>query len=443
MMGFEGSESAGEGLSEGCIKGIAGWYGVHGTRYPWTPGGRGAPDAYGVWVSEVMLQQTTTAAAAPRYRRWMERYPTIESLADSDEEDVLREWEGLGYYSRARNLFSAAGEVRRVYGGSLPRDPEGLRGLPGVGEYIAAAVASIAFDYPAAAVEANGRRIAQRLAASEEWNRGLEGAFRRAVEAVMIRIRPGTVNAAVMQFGQRICLPRSPRCGECPVARDCRGRRLGIAERIPSRRRQEVIQKNTDIAVLMRRDHRVWLEKRTRGIGRGLWAFPALGEVRGIENWSAAAELPGRIHLYTRYRDKLRPRLYEPLSPEIRPRGARPGETRPGETRPGEAGPGETRPRGARPGEAGPGETRPRGGRPGETRPKEARSKDTREGCSSEVRPSEVRSPEAPPKPPKHTSPTESGAWHTMDELAKAAMPSAHRKIAEDIVNLTLRRRDK
>ena len=309
-----------------------------------------------------------------------------------------------------------------MYGGSQPRDPEGLRGLPGVGEYSAAAVASIAFDYPAAAVEANGRRIAQRLAASEEWNRGLEGAFRRAVEAVMIRIRPGTVNAAVMQFGQRICLPRSPRCGECPVARRCRGRRLGIAERIPSRRRQEVIQKNTDIAVLMRRDHRVWLEKRTRGIGRGLWAFPALGEVRGIENWSAAAELPGRIHLYTRYRDELRPRLYEPLSPEIRPRGGGPKEARLKDT--GEACSSEVRlPEG------------PRGARPLEAGPKEARSKDTGEGC-----PSEVRSPEAPPKAPKDTGPTESGAWHTMDELAKAAMPSAHRKIADDIVNLTLRR---
>ena len=425
-MGFERSESGGEGLSAGCIEGIAGWYGVHGTRYPWTPGGRGAPDAYGVWVSEVMLQQTTTAAAAPRYRRWMERYPTIESLADSDEEDVLREWEGLGYYSRARNLFSAAGEVRRVYGGSLPRDPEGLRGLPGVGEYIAAAVASIAFDYPAAAVEANGRRIAQRLAASKEWNRGLEGAFRGAVEAVMIRIRPGTVNAAVMQFGQRICLPRSPRCGECPVARDCRGRRLGIADRIPSRRRQEVIQKNTDIAVLMRRDHRVWLEKRTRGIGRGLWAFPALGEVRGIENWSAAAELPGRIHLYTRYRDELRPRLYEPLSQEG-PRGARPLE----------AGPKEARSKDTR--EACPSEVRSPEARPGEAGPKEARLKDTREACSSEVRSPEAP-PKPPPKPPKDTGPTESGAWHTMDELAKAAMPSAHRKIAEDIVNLTLRR---
>ena len=365
MMGFEGSESAGEGLSAGCIEGIVGWYEVHGTRYPWTPGGRGAPDAYGVWVSEVMLQQTTTAAAAPRYRRWMERYPTIESLADSSEEDVLREWEGLGYYSRARNLFSAAGEVRRVYGGRLPEEPEGLRGLPGVGEYIAAAVASIAFDYPAAAVEANGRRIAQRLAASEEWNRGLEGAFRGAVEAVMMRIRPGTVNAAVMQFGQRICLPRSPRCGECPVARGCRGRCLGIADRIPARRRQEVTQKNTDIAVLMRRDHRVWLEKRKGGIGRGLWAFPALGEVREIENWRAAAELPGRVHLYTRYRDELRPRLYEPLSSEGNPED------------------------------------------PGDTRP------------------------------------TENGAWHTVDELARAAMPSVHRKIAEDAVNLALRRRDK
>ena len=198
---------------------------------------------------------------------------------------------------------------------------------------------------------------------------------RGAVEAVMMRIRPGTVNAAVMQFGQRICLPRSPRCGECPVARGCRGRRLGIAERIPARRRQEVTQKNTDIAVLMRRDQRVWLEKRKEGIGRGLWAFPALGEVRGIENWRAAAELPGRVHLYTRYRDELRPRLYEPLLPE-------------------------------------------------------GRLKDTKE----------VRSPEGRLK---DTRPTENGAWHTMDELARAAMPSVHRKIAGDAVNLALRRRDK
>ena len=357
-----GREEGARILSDESIEGIVGWYSVNGKSYPWTAGGRERPDAYGVWVSEVMLQQTTVAAAAPRYRRWMERYPTVESLADSSEDDVLREWEGLGYYSRARNLFSAAGEVCRLYGGRLPGEPERLCALPGVGEYIAAAVASIAFDYPAAAVEANGRRIAQRLAASEKWDRDLEGAFRRAVEAAMKRSTPGTVNTAVMQFGQRICLPRSPRCGECPVDRNCRARLMGIADRIPVRRREEITQKTTNIAVLISRK-RLWLEKRREGIGRGLWVFPARGEVCDIERWRAGAELPKQVHLYTRYRDELRPRLYDPPAPKS----------------------------------------------------------DQRTNAANAAA--------------DKTSPTQNGAWHTVEELAGAAMPTAHRRIADDIAN--------
>ena len=251
----------------------SGGTGAHGEPYPWSVDSARPPDPYGVWVSEVMLQQTTVAAVRPRYRRWMERFPTVESLACSSQDDVLREWEGLGYYSRARNLHSAAAEIRTVYAGAMPGDPQGLRALPGVGEYIASAVASIAFGYPVAAVEANGRRVAQRFAAVEDWNQDLEKAFRGVVEDSMERWGPGTVNAAVMQFGQRICPPRGPRCDQCPLSLGCLAHYRGIEETIPRKRRQKVIRKTTDLALLRRRN-RVWIEKRQGGIGSGLWGFP-------------------------------------------------------------------------------------------------------------------------------------------------------------------------
>ena len=285
------------------------WFREHGVTYPWADSS-GSQDAWGIWVSEVMLQQTTVTAVEPRYRRWMKRFPSPEALAAADEQELLREWEGLGYYNRARNLAAAAGEIRTAYGGRIPEKVTELRCLPGVGEYIAAAIASFAFGKRRAAIDANGRRIAQRLSARDSWNKELETAFRNIVEELMPLENPGEMNAALMQLGQQVCTPRSPRCGDCPLAYSCLARSEGRQESIPARRRQEVIQKKTSLAILYD-GGKVLMRKRTEGIGRGLWVFPAESEIGGLEKWwEHAGELPKQVHVYTRYREVLRPRIF-------------------------------------------------------------------------------------------------------------------------------------
>jgi len=295
-----------ENLNEELISALLEWFRENGVAYPWAD----SPDAWGIWVSEVMLQQTTVAAVEPRYRRWMKRFPTIESLADAGEEEVLREWEGLGYYNRARNLASAAAEIQKAYGGRIPEEASELRRLPGVGEYIAAALSSFAFAKREAAIDANGRRIAQRLTARESWDKELETVFRGIVEELMPVENPGSLNAALMQLGQQVCTPRSPRCGECPLAGICQARMEGLQESIPRRRRQEVIQKKTGLAILID-GKQVLMRKKNNGIGRGLWVFPPENEIGGLEKyWDVLMVLPEQIHSYTRYRDVLAPRIF-------------------------------------------------------------------------------------------------------------------------------------
>ena len=294
------------GFDKKTTEALLEWFREHGVAYPWAD----SPDAWGIWVSEVMLQQTTVGAVEPRYRRWMERFPSTESLAAADEQEVLREWEGLGYYNRARNLASAAAEIHRSYGGRIPEEAEELRKLPGVGEYIAAAVSSFAFGKRKAAVDANGRRIAQRLEAWEVWDRELEKFFINVVEKMMPLENPGELNAALMQLGQLICTPRSPRCGNCPLAGICRARLEGTQEGIPRRRRQEVVQKKTKLAILIDGE-KILLMKKARGIGKGLWIFPGENEIDNLERyWDSSGELPRESHSYTRYRELLFPMIY-------------------------------------------------------------------------------------------------------------------------------------
>lgn len=284
------------------------WYRENGTAYPWAE----SPDPWGIWVSEVMLQQTTVGAVEPRYRKWMDRFPTPESLAAANEDEVLREWEGLGYYNRARNLASAARELHLSYGGRVPREPEELQRLPGVGEYIAAAVASFAFGKRCAAIDANGRRIAMRLSASEAWNKGMETAFKIAVEAVMPEDNPGEMNAAMMQLGQKVCSSRSPFCGDCPLASICEARRQGVQNSIPARRRQEVILKKTSLVIFIDKNA-VLLQKRSSGIGRGLWVFPSKPDFDELVTGCRYEEtLDTQVHSYTKYRETLEPLIFRP-----------------------------------------------------------------------------------------------------------------------------------
>ena len=196
---------------------------------PWRalPGER--PDPYRVWASEIMLQQTTITAVKPYFERFMARFPTVAALASAPSEDVMQAWAGLGYYSRARNLHACAKAVAERHGGRFPDTEEGLRALPGIGAYTAGAVAAIAFDRPAAAVDGNVERVMTRLFAIEEALPGAKPLIREHVLALLPAARPGDFAQALMDLGATICTPRNPACGLCPWREPCRGAGAGNA----------------------------------------------------------------------------------------------------------------------------------------------------------------------------------------------------------------------
>src|SRR5690606_12408822 len=184
-------------------------YDQHRRELPW----RGTADPYRVWVSEIMLQQTRADVVAPYYERWLERFPTLDALADAELDDVLHAWQGLGYYARARNLHRAARMVRERHGGELPRDAAALRALPGVGAYTAGAIASIAFGEPCPAVDGNVRRVLARLFDLAD---AAPGTIHELAARLVPRRRAGDFNQALMDLGATVCSPRRQACGECP-----------------------------------------------------------------------------------------------------------------------------------------------------------------------------------------------------------------------------------
>jgi len=235
---------------------------------PW----REDTDPYRVLVSEFMLQQTRVETVVGYYDPWLRRFPTVDVLADADEDDVLKAWEGLGYYRRARNLHKAARVVRERHGGKIPHTSAELRSLPGVGEYTAGAVASIAFGEAVAAVDGNVRRVFARIfdvaAPRQSWLRD------RATELVD-RDRPGDWNQALMELGATVCLPRSPKCPECPITEWCAARHAGTqADRPAPPKRRTIPSAEIGLAVFHRQGT-VLLERRPEaGILAGMWAFP-------------------------------------------------------------------------------------------------------------------------------------------------------------------------
>ena len=208
------------------------WYAINKRDLPWrAKAGRQHP--YKVWLSEIMLQQTTVAAVKPYYTAFRKRWPSVRALADAPLDDVLGAWAGLGYYSRARNLHAAARVVTREHGGKFPATAAALRRLPGVGGYTAAAIAAIAFDEPVAAMEANGLRVMARLFAVEE---PLPKAATRITELAQTAVpvdRPGDFAQALMDLGSAICTPRAPDCPHCPLNKVCEARRLGLQDALP------------------------------------------------------------------------------------------------------------------------------------------------------------------------------------------------------------------
>jgi A/G-specific adenine glycosylase len=236
---------------------------------PW----RGEIDPYRVWVSEVMLQQTRVEAVIPYYRRWMERFPDVNAVALAHEDDVLGLWEGLGYYSRARNLHRAARVIQGRHGGELPRAFSELRQLPGFGNYTAGAVASIAFGAPEPAVDGNARRVLSRVFDLERPSaRELTARASELVDPA----RPGDFNQALMDLGATVCTPRSPRCGACPLRLHCAALANGTVGARPSpRARRPSPERTFAVAVIVDAHQRALLQRRPRrGLLGGLWAFP-------------------------------------------------------------------------------------------------------------------------------------------------------------------------
>lgn len=315
------------------------WFAGHARDLPW----RRTRDPYAVWLSEIMLQQTQVATVEGYFKRFFARFPTVHTLAAADEQEVLRLWEGLGYYRRARQLHRAAQIVVDEHGGQFPRTPEAVRRLPGIGRYTAGAILSIAFDVPAPILEANTQRLLSRLAGYQGEPTSAKGQrfLWQLAERLLPRKRAGQFNQALMELGSEVCTPRSPCCPDCPVATLCEAQRRGLQTSIPRPKRRARTTELHEAAVLLRHRGCVLLVQCPEG-GRwaGLWDFPRVGLVgqtpaertselaEKVRQLTGAVIEPGeRLHVLrhgvTRYRITLECFAARCLSPGDRPAGVK------------------------------------------------------------------------------------------------------------------------
>jgi A/G-specific adenine glycosylase len=252
---------------------LVGWYEGSRRDLPW----RRTRDPYAIWISEIMLQQTRVAAVIPYYERFLKRFPNAAALARADEADVLAMWSGLGYYSRARNLQKAARQV--VERGGFPSDYDSIRELAGVGDYTAAAVASIAFGLPHAVIDGNVQRVIVRLNDDDNVD------VRREADGMLDRRDPGQWNQALMELGATVCTPRDPACGECPLRKTCEARRRGTQHALPSKRNKPAPVRLTRTLLVIERRGRILLAPGARV--KGFWDLPEpfdsvrMGEIAG------------------------------------------------------------------------------------------------------------------------------------------------------------------
>jgi A/G-specific adenine glycosylase len=251
------------------------WYREAGRDLPW----RASRDAYRILVSEMMLVQTTVAAVIPFFERFINRFPDVAALAAADEAEVVKAWEGLGYYRRARQLHGAARTIVREHGGTIPDDPAAVRALPGVGRYIAGAILSFAMDRPEPIVEANSQRVLARLLAVREDIK--VASTRERLWQAAARLVPaenaGAFNQALMDLGALVCTPREPACLVCPLSQLCQARQLGLQDRLPATTPKAPPLAVREAAVVLVRDRRVLiLERAAGGLWERFWEFPTV-----------------------------------------------------------------------------------------------------------------------------------------------------------------------
>ena len=257
------------------------WFAVDKRRLPWRAEGGERPEPYRVWLSEVMLQQTTVAHAAPYFEAFIRRWPTVEALAAAAEGEVMAAWAGLGYYARARNLIACARKVADELGGRFPDTEEGLRKLPGIGRYTAAAIAAIAFGRRAVVVDANVERVVARLFAVETALPAAREEIYRLAGSITPDSGAGDFAQAMMDLGATICTPRAPDCGRCPLQPDCAAFASGTPDAFPAPKARIVKPVRYGTCQWVERNGRVWLVRRpANGLLGGMAALPG-GEWSG------------------------------------------------------------------------------------------------------------------------------------------------------------------
>ena len=273
------------------------WYAVDKRDLPWRYGPGERPDPYRVWLSEIMLQQTTVAAVKPYFAAFIGKWPDVAALAAAPEAEVMRAWAGLGYYARARNLIACARDVADEHGGRFPEQEAELRRLPGIGAYTAAAIAAIAFGKRAVVVDGNVERVTARLFAVGEPMPGAKARLRELADRLTPDAGAGDFAQAMMDLGSTICTPRSPRCGSCPVATWCAARAQGSPEAYPVKAPKSVKPQREWTGYWLRQGGQVLLVRRPpRGLLGGMLALPVEAPVSA--EWR---EIGAVSHVFTHF----------------------------------------------------------------------------------------------------------------------------------------------
>lgn len=259
-----------------------------------------------------MLQQTVVSAVINHFQKWMSRFPTVQALATADEQEVMRFWEGLGYYSRARNLHKGASIVVKKYGGQIPDSYAALKTIPGIGDYTASAILSIAYGKAYPVLDANVRRVMQRVILIREWNRDSEEKIRVFLSQKIARVNPGEFNEALMELGQVLCRRTSPDCASCPLVGDCRAKTEKMQGEIPAKRKRTMTKLKSTVHIYLN-GNKVLLSRRDTELFRGLWLFPGTPYSQNGSSESARtlARLKERTHFYTQFAHRLCPVVVE------------------------------------------------------------------------------------------------------------------------------------